>query len=152
VPQFGRERAEAVAAAVAVAGFARLLQAVGGGAETGGADRLRCTSEPTRGGREPGEIGGAPRRVDRLLGFDGTVAELLQQSRDAGSSPSQAASTLRSIAASARAGAGIAPSPIASQALDGERLPEMPAEEVKQMIEEEVKAVRRARRSRQQHD
>jgi hypothetical protein len=33
-----------------------------------------------------------------------------------------------------------------------ERLPEMPAEEVKQMIEEEVKAVRRARRSRQQHD
>jgi hypothetical protein len=30
--------------------------------------------------------------------------------------------------------------------------PEMPPEEVEQMIDEEVKAVRRARRNRQQHD
>src|SRR5271163_1240059 len=81
--QFGGERAEPVAAAVAVAGFAGLLQAVGGGAETGGADSLRRTFEPVRGGCQAGKIGGAPRRIDRLLGFDGTVAELSQQIRDA---------------------------------------------------------------------
>ena len=81
--QFGGERAEPVAAAVAVTGLACLLQAVGGGAETGGADRLRSPLEPMRGGREPGEVGSAPRRVYRQLGFDGAVAELPQQVLDA---------------------------------------------------------------------
>ena len=50
VAQFGGERAEPVAAGVAVAGLARLLQAVGRGTETDGADRLRRPFEAMRGG------------------------------------------------------------------------------------------------------
>jgi hypothetical protein len=76
--QFSCERAEPVAAAVAVAGLARLLQAVGGSAEPGGADRLRGTFESMRGRREASEVGFAPRSVYRLLGFRGAVAELPQ--------------------------------------------------------------------------
>src|SRR5215831_6500306 len=83
-PQFGGERAEPVSAAVAVAAFARLLQAVGGGTETNRADRLCRTLEAMRRRRQAGEIGGAPCRVDRLLGFDGAVAEFLEQVVDAG--------------------------------------------------------------------
>ena len=46
--QFGRERAELVAAAVAVACFAGPLQAVGGGAETDRTHSLRSALEPVR--------------------------------------------------------------------------------------------------------
>jgi len=59
-PQFGRERAEPVTAAVAVAGFPCLLQTFGGGAQTSGADRLCHTLEPVRCTRQTGEVGGAP--------------------------------------------------------------------------------------------
>jgi hypothetical protein len=82
--QFGRERAELVAAAVAVACLARSLQAVGGGAETDRTYRLRCTLEPVGGRRQTGEVGGAPSQVDLLLGFDRAVAKLRQQFLDAG--------------------------------------------------------------------
>jgi hypothetical protein len=48
--QFGGERAESVAAALAVTGLAGLLQSVGGGTEPGGTDRPRGALEPVRGG------------------------------------------------------------------------------------------------------
>src|SRR5262245_11935773 len=82
--QFGRERAEPVAAAVPVPRLTGLLQPIGGDAEPNGADRLCRTSEPVRGSRQTGEVGSAPRRADRLLGFDGAVAKLRQQFLDAG--------------------------------------------------------------------
>ena len=59
------------------AAFARLLQAVGGRTQTNGPNRLSSTPEPVRGSRQPGEVGSAPRQVDRPLGFDSAVAELL---------------------------------------------------------------------------
>lgn len=58
--QFGGERAEQVAAAVAVAAFTGLLQAVGGRAKTNGPNGLCRTFEAVRGGRQTGEVGGAP--------------------------------------------------------------------------------------------
>src|SRR5215472_12073058 len=82
--QFGGERAQPVAAALAVPGLGTLLQAVGGGTQTNRTDRLCRPFEPVSRGRQAREVGGAPRRLDRLLGFDGAVAKFLQQFRDAG--------------------------------------------------------------------
>ena len=76
-PQFVREQTKPIAAAVAIAGFARLFQTMRGGAKSGGTDCLRCAFEAVRGRREGGEIGGAPSCGDRSLGVDCAGAELL---------------------------------------------------------------------------
>jgi hypothetical protein len=96
--QFGRERAESVPAAVAVAGLARLLQAVGGGAQSSGADRLRGTLETMRGGRRP--VRSAARQAPLIACSDSMALSrnfFSNSSMPARSSPSHAASTLRSF-------------------------------------------------------
>src|SRR5262249_34516120 len=57
--QFDGERAEPVAAAAAVAGFAGLFDGGGGAAERVGADRLGRTLQPMRREGEAGEVAGA---------------------------------------------------------------------------------------------
>jgi hypothetical protein len=77
-PQFGGGRAELVSAMVAVARLAGLFQAVGGGTETNRADRQRHTLKSVRGRGQACRVGGAQGPLDRLLGLDSAVAELLQ--------------------------------------------------------------------------
>jgi hypothetical protein len=114
-PQFGGERAEPVAAAIAVAGLARLFQAVGGGPEPGGADRLRRPLEPVR-GKPPRRRGRRPAMPDRSDSMAPSRNFASNAWIPSWSSPSQAASTLRSIAAPAPADDALgAPSTIASQ-------------------------------------
>ena len=78
------ERAEQVAAACAVAGFARLLQRGSRGGNAGCADRLRGALELVRGRGQSGEVASARGGIDLALGIDRRLTEFSSSEVDGG--------------------------------------------------------------------
>ena len=82
--QLYRERAEQVTAACAVAGFARLLQRGGGGANAGRTDRLRGALELVRDRSQLHKIASARGNVDLPLCLNCCFTEFSQQRTNGG--------------------------------------------------------------------